>query len=396
MLDKTVNRSLKLKGMSVASAVLAASLVLTGCTIDRAEQAQETVDTQTSPVAEKALAPVASVSDGATDVSPATEVVVKSLGDGLDEVTMTNEEGKVIQAEIGADGTWHTTEQLGYNRHYTIVAKDKNGESSTTAFSTMTPAATDSASLTPIPDSTVGVGQVIQFHFSTAIQDRQAAQDAITITTEPKVDGAFYWLTATELRWRPKDYWEPGTTVNVEANLYGVDLGGGVYGSDDNSTNFTIGDRVEAVADDATKQMTVYKNGEAVKTMPISMGSNANPTPNGVYTIGDLYPSLLMDSTTYGLALDAGGYRTNVQYASQMSYSGIYVHAAPWSVGSQGVANVSHGCINVSTENAQWFQDFVKRGDLVTVKNTVGGELNGLDGLGDWMIPWETWSAGNA
>lgn len=385
------------KKTTVTAVVMSLSLLLCGCTIDRGDSSGgKTIAANAEATADQLMAPVASVSDGEKDVSPATEVVVKSLGDGLDSATMTNENGKEVEAEMASDGkSWKTTEQLGYSRTYTIEAKDKNGESSTTTFKTMSPAQTEGVALSPLPDSTVGVGQVIAFRFDVAIQDRQAVQDAIDIETSPHVDGAFYWINANELRWRPENYWDPGTEVSVKADLYGVNLGGGVYGSDNNETNFTIGDKVEAIADDNTKQMTVYKNGEAVKTMPISMGANQWPTPNGVYTIGDLYPDLIMDSTTYGLSLNNGGYRTNVKYASQMSYSGIYVHAAPWSVWAQGSQDTSHGCINVSTENAKWFQDFVKRGDIVTVKNTIGGTLDGTDGLGDWNIPWETWKAGN-
>lgn len=85
-----------------------------------------------------------------------------------------------------------------------------------------------------------------------------------------------------------------------------------------------------------------------------------------------------------------------MKFATQMSYSGIYVHAAPWSVAEQGNSNVSHGCINVTTEAAEWFQNTVKRGDIVTVKNTVGSTLSGYDGLGDWNIPWSVWKDGNA
>ena len=102
-----------------------------------------------------------------------------------------------------------------------------------------------------------------------------------------------------------------------------------------------------------------------------------------------------MDSSTFGLAVDAGGYRTSVNYATQMSYSGIYVHSAPWSIGAQGVYNQSHGCINISPEAAQWFQSVVKRGDIVRVFNTGGEQLNPFDGLGDWNMDWETWSKGN-
>ncbi|AKE40858.1 ErfK/YbiS/YcfS/YnhG family lipoprotein [Corynebacterium kutscheri] len=375
--------------------IVSLSLAMVSCTIDRVNQTDQSAET-TGSVAEALLAPVVSVTNGATEVNPSQLVLVKSLDKGLSSVTMTNEEGKVIESALADDAmSWSTTETLGYNRTYTIEALDKNGEKTTTTFQTIAATATDAVALSPLPDSTVGIGQVIGFQFDYLVEDRQRIQNAIKVTTSPQVEGAFYWVSPYEVRWRPAQYWQPGTTVSVEANIFGVEITKGVYGKENNSTNFTIGDRVEAVVDDATKQMSVYKNGDLLKTMPVSLGSNQNPTPNGVYIIGDQYESLVMDSTTYGLALDAGGYRTDVKYATQMSYSGIYVHAAPWSVGSQGVANVSHGCINVTTENAKWFQDVVKRGDIVTVQNTIGGVLSGVDGLGDWNIDWETWKAGN-
>lgn len=381
-------------------AVLAiGSLALTGCAIERSDAQEQSSQQSTEVEAEEAQAPVISVDDGDEDVDPSESVIVKSMGDGLSKVTMTNEEGYEVESELSDDGrSWTTAETLGYNRTYTIKATDKNGETATASFSTATPAATTNVALSPLADSVVGVGQTIGFRFGSPVKDRQAAQDAITVTTSPKVEGGFYWLNNSELRWRPAEYWEPGTEVTVEADIYGKDLGGGVWGETDNATNFTIGDKVEAVADDATKTMSVYKNGELLRTMPVSFGRDTSEwaTPNGTYIIGDRNESMIMDSTTFGLGYEEGGYRTPVQYATQMSYSGIYVHAAPWSVGAQGSYNTSHGCINVSTENAQWFQETVKRGDIVTVKNTIGETLSGYDGLGDWNIPWSEWSKGNA
>ena len=102
--------------------------------------------------------------------------------------------------------------------------------------------------------------------------------------------------------------------------------------------------------------------------MPISMGKNSTPTNNGTFIVGDRFGHLVMDSSTYGVPSNSpNGYRTEVDYATQISYSGIYVHAAPWSVGSQGYSNVSHGCLNVNTSNAQWFFNNTKRGDIVEI-----------------------------
>ncbi len=389
---------------SALALLTASALLLSGCTIERNSHAQENNPEMSSSgvdggeVAE-ALPPVASVEDGAVDVDPSEAIIVKSLGEGLKEVTMVNEEGYQVEAAYFDDEpTWATAEALGYNRTYTITATDRNGETSTTVFSTAQPAATTSVALSPLADSVVGVGQTIGFRFGQVISDRHAAEAAITVTTSPEVEGGFYWLNNRELRWRPAEYWEPGTEVTVTADIYGTELGDGVWGASDNATNFTIGDRVETVVDDATKSMSVYQNGNLLRTIPVSLGRDNSEwaTPNGTYIIGDRNPEMIMDSTTFGLGYAEGGYRTPVKYATQMSYSGIYVHAAPWSVGAQGNTNTSHGCINVTTEAAEWFQNVVKRGDIVTVKNTVGTTLSGYDGLGDWNIPWSVWGEGNA
>lgn len=379
---------------SAILAVVTTAALLAGCTISGDGGADNSAASPTKEAPEK---PEVSVKDGAVDVNPAKPVTVSMKKSRLKEVTMTNQDGKVVEAELSSDGkSWTTTEDLGFYREYTIDAVTSEGEKVHTTFSTVKPTAEANVALSPIPESVVGVGQTVSFQFGVAIPDRKAVQDAITIKTEPKVEGAFYWISDSVLRWRPEEFWEPGTKVSVEAKLYGVDLGDGVYGGLDNESSFTIGDNVVAVADDATKTLTISRGGEQVNSMPISMGSSKFPTPNGTYVVGDRNPQMVMDSSTYGLDVNsADGYRTDVQFATQLSWSGIYVHAAPWSVWAQGSQNVSHGCINVSTANAQWFQDNVKRGDVVIIKNTVGGELSGYDGLGDWNIPWETWKAGN-
>ncbi|KXP15012.1 L,D-transpeptidase [Tsukamurella pseudospumae] len=129
-----------------------------------------------------------------------------------------------------------------------------------------------------------------------------------------------------------------------------------------------------ALADDNTKQITVWHNGEVVKTMPTSMGTDKHPTPNGTYYTMEKLRDMYMDSSTYGVPVDSPeGYRTYVEYATRMSWSGIFVHAAPWSVNQQGVSNASHGCLNVSTANGKYFYDNFPIGSPIVVRNTVGG-----------------------
>ncbi|MCV7303576.1 L,D-transpeptidase [Mycobacterium barrassiae] len=343
----------------------------------------------------------ASVTDGAIGVPVESPVTVTADAGVLGAVTLVNEQGRVVAGEMSPDGvTWSSAEPLGYNRQYTLNAEARGlgGVAQTSAtFETHSPQNLTMPYVLPNDGEVVGVGQPIAVRFDENIPDRLAAQQAITVTTNPPVEGAFYWLNDREVRWRPAQYWKPGTSVDVQVKAYGVDLGQGLFGQDDASTRFTIGDEVIATADDTTKTMTVRVNGNVVKTMPISMGKDKTPTDNGTYVIGDRYSFLVMDSSTYGVPVNSpDGYRTEVNWATQMSYSGIYVHAAPWSVGSQGRANVSHGCLNASTEDGKWFYDNTKRGDIVEVVNTVGPTLSGTDGLGDWNIPWDQWKAGNA
>lgn len=344
---------------------------------------------------------VVSVDDEATGV-PVDRPLTVTVEDGvLESVSVTDTDGEAILGEISPDGLeWVSTDQLGFGTDYTLDARAE-GLAGTSerelSFRTYSPDSLTMPYLVPSDGTTVGIGQPVAIRFDENIPDRAAAEKAITITTDPPVEGAFYWLNNREVRWRPEAYWHPGTTVTVNVDTYGVDLGDGVVGQGSAASTFTIGDAVVATADDNTKTLTIRRNGEVIKTMPISMGKDDTPTDNGIYIIGDRYSKLVMDSSTYGVPINSSdGYRTEVSYATQMSYSGIYVHAAPWSVGAQGYSNASHGCLNVSTDNALWFYENTKRGDIVEVINTVGSTLSGTDGLGDWNIPWSTWSAGNA
>lgn len=382
--------------------VPAVVLGLTSCSSGSEPEVQQVISDKGTPFGDLLVPKLtSSVTDGAVGVAVDSPVTVGAEAGVLGSVTMVNEDGDPVSGTLSPDGlTWATTEPLGYNKSYTVTAKSMGLGGVTSrqmTFETHSPENLTMPYVLPNEGEVVGVGQPVAIRFDENITNRLAAQRAITVKTDPPVEGAFYWLSNREVRWRPAEYWEPGTKVDVEVNTYGVDLGDGLFGQDNVKTSFTIGDQVVATADDTTKTLTVRRNGEVVKTMPISMGKNSTPTDNGTYIIGDRLSHLVMDSSTYGVPVNSpDGYRTEVDWATQMSYSGIYVHSAPWSVGSQGQSNVSHGCLNVSPSNAKWFYDNTKRGDIVEVVNTVGSVLPGTDGLGDWNIPWEQWKAGNA
>ncbi len=77
------------------------------------------------------------------------------------------------------------------------------------------------------------------------------------------------------------------------------------------------------------------------------------------------------------------------------THSGEFVHAAPWSVASQGKVNVSRGCIGMSDENGQWLFGVAKVGDPVVVTGTSRGTEPG-NGWTDWNTPFDQYRKGSA
>jgi lipoprotein-anchoring transpeptidase ErfK/SrfK len=224
----------------------------------------------------------------------------------------------------------------------------------------------------PLNGAMVGVAKPIYINFAVPIADRQMAQDAIHISSVPPVPGRFYWVSDTQVRWRPQDFWPKGTVVNIDAA--------------GTKSSFRVGDSLVATVDNATHQMTVVRNGKVEKTIPVSMGMPGHDTPNGTYYVLEKFPDILMDSATYGVPSSAPqGYKVRVQLAVRFDNLGNFVHSAPWSVADQGKRNVSHGCINISPDNAKWFYDNFGSGDPIVVKNSVG-VYNKPDGASDWQI----------
>jgi lipoprotein-anchoring transpeptidase ErfK/SrfK len=265
---------------------------------------------------------------------------------------------------------------------------------------TVTPAAQAYPAMTPAPPAagtTFGVGQIIGVSFDHNITDRAAAEKALTVKTNPPQQGSWHWIDNKTLHYRPPVYWQAGTTIKLDVNLYGVDLGSGVYGKTDRSATYQIHDSWIAKADGQTVQMQIVHNGAVVTTMPISLGKDATPTHTGPHVISDKQQQVVMDSCTYGLCPPAAGaYKSTEYWAERISNDGEFVHENPNTVGQQGSSNVSHGCINLSPENAQAFFRQFGLGDVVEVTNSGGPILPIYDTYGDWELSWADWQAGSA
>lgn len=349
----------------------------------------------TAPAATLAVVPAAN----AAAVAPADPVKVTATGGTLTSVSVAGS-GGAVKGALNPDKTvWTSTDKLGFGARYTVsaVATNADGQktTSTSAFTTARATRTVFPAVSPLSGMTVGVGMPIRVYFENPVTDRKAALARMKVTTSVPTVGAWRWFSATEVHWRPKTYWKSGTKVALDTDLRGVSLGAGTYGSvnADRHVAFTIGASHVSIADAKTHRMKVWINGKLTKDFPASLGKEVPGrfTHNGVHVVTDKKASMTMDSTTFGLALDAGGYRVPVKFATRISNGGEFVHSAPWSVAQQGKENVSHGCVNLAPANAQWFYGISQPGDVVQVTGTPV-PLTGKDtDIPDWTIPWSQW-----
>lgn len=347
--------------------------------------------------------------DAMTGVTVTTAVVVRSdvplasvevtRGASASESTPA---GSLAGAFSANRLTWTSTGGLFAGSRYQVVATSAAAagfRGTTTARSTFTtgvPSLPFKVSWDPVDSQTVGIGAPVTLTFNAPVRDRAAVQRRLAVTSTPAVVGAWNWASDTVVRYRPRQYWPAGERVHVEANLAGYDNGGGRLGVKDRQMTFTIGARHISYVDAATFRMKVYSNGRLVKEFPVSLGRERYPTMDGPHNVIAVAPVVTMDSATVGIPKgNPDYYYEKVNWDVQITSGGEYVHAAPWSVGSQGRANVSHGCVNASDADAEWFYRFSRVGDIVQVANT--GRPPDTSQLGnEWSVPWSTWKAGSA
>lgn len=211
------------------------------------------------------------------------------------------------------------------------------------------------AKIEPAAGDVVGVAHPVTVTFTAPVTDRQAAEKSLRVSSTSTPTGEFTWLSDDVMQWTPDQFWPAHSSISVAA--------GGA------KTSFETGAAVVGVADIDAHTFTVSIDDEVVREMPASMGKPKFPTPTGTFTALSKEPVVVMDSRTIGIPLsDPEGYKLTVNDAVRVTWGGVYVHGAPWSVGSQGYANVSHGCINLSPDNAAWYFDTVSVGDPIIVR----------------------------
>lgn len=335
-------------------------------------------------------------------VQPGMPVTVAARDARLYAVSLAGPDGTLVPGGNAPDGaSWTNSVPLAYGTKYTLNASavDAYGYTATATetFTTISPEDELRVEVLPEAGSTVGIGMPVTVAFDRPVTDptvRAAVEKRLSIASSTPVEGAWGWVDAKTVRFRPRNFWPAGTRVSIRPSLLGIDFGEGLYGADAAPIGFQVGDAVVATVDSNAHRMTLTRNGRTVRTVPVTTGKPGFTTRAGTKVVLGKESHVLMDGTTVGIAAGSSeGYRLDVYWATRVTWSGEFVHAAPWSVRSQGNANVSHGCVGLSTENARWFYDQVKLGDVVTVVNT--GNPKSMEplgnGYGEWNLTWNDW-----
>ncbi len=348
---------------------------------------------------------------GAAHVSPVDPITVSVEGGKLTSVTVVTGK-KTIGGAVQADGvSWRSTGTLAYGKKYKVTASitDSTGApvKKTSTFTTVAPEHVagitfQANGLTTLKaGGTYGMGQPVIVAFNRAVSNKAAAEKAIVVETTPAVEGKFFWVNNTIVHWRPAKFWSKNTTIKVGVNAFGVHLGNGVYGGANRETHFTIGRSLLAVCDNNTHRTKVYIDGKMVRDMACSTGRGGYTkgadgqqihfwTQDGPHVVLLKEKTHTMSSASYGLTDPSNPYYYApevVRLCTRITYSGEFLHAAPWNH-SLGKANLSHGCINLSTADAQWVYDNFLVGDVVDVRHSPKA-LPVRDGLGDWAVSYD-------
>ncbi|MGW9193212.1 Ig-like domain-containing protein [Micromonospora chersina] len=402
-------------GAMVGVLVLTASLALTGCGDDQKKPAfvagaqQGDAVPTTSPgttgdPSEPALAALAvSPADGSDKRPVSTEISARIPGGGtVSKVVLTAANGATVAGRLRRDGSsWVPSAPLKYATRYTATVTgtgtDGQTRQGTSSFTTMAkPKSMIGSGLYMFSGKTYGVAMPVVAEFSPGIpkKDRAAVQKRMFVQTDPPQPGAWHWLyNGTQAYYRAPEYWKPGTTITVRLALAGIPLSNGRYGNMDRSATAKIGRAFEMKVDNATKQMTVYENGAVVRTLPVSLGKKSTPSSSGTMVVMEKKESTVFD--TRDEPDPDNQYVTKIDFAQRITWGGEYIHAAPWSEGVQGRANVSHGCVNVSMANGRWLFGKTLVGDPITVRGTER-RLEPGNGWTAWSMSWSQFVEGSA
>jgi len=334
---------------------------------------------------------------GSTNVAPTAPVGVDVTDGWFQKIALTNPDGKQVAGALSRDRTsFNTSEPLGYGVSYTwsgsVVGRDGKSHPVDGSLSTLAPTKEVNGQFQLADGQTVGVAAPIILQFDAPISDKASVQKNVTVVTDPPVEGSWAWLPdereGSRMHWRTREYYPAGTKVNVTAKLYGVPFGDDSYGAQDSTLSITIGRRQVVKADATSHRIQVITDDGVLFDFPCSYGEADKPrniTRSGVHVVSEKYSDFWMSNP-------AAGYdHVHERWAVRISNNGEFIHANPASAGAQGNTNVTNGCINLSTDNAQQYYQTAIYGDPVEVTGT-SIQLSYADGdIWDWAVDWDTW-----
>jgi lipoprotein-anchoring transpeptidase ErfK/SrfK len=328
-----------------------------------------------------------------------TVSVTATSGD-FTSVKVAKPDGRTVPGSLSDDKlTWTANDFLDPALRYTVTATGETG-TVTSSFTTrsLTLAQQTFATIVPVDKSEVGVGMPVAVYFDVPVKDHASFEKRMHVTSTPAQTGSWYWVSDTEARYRPQHYWKPGTTIKVDLDINGASAGGGIYGQHSRSATYKVGDAHVFRVNASTHRMKVFSNGKLLRTIPVTTGKPGFITRSGIKVISEKHRVKEMRSETIGISNQGSSdYYSldDVQYAMRLTNSGEFIHAAPWSTGSQGYANVSHGCTGISTANAAWLYGLARIGDIVETKGT-DRKMEWDNGFGDWNLSWAEYQKGSA
>ena len=397
--------------LPVLAAGFALAIVITGCSSgpqddDAAAPFADDPREQTSESATPESAATISTNLPKRGTVPVDHEVELTAENGTFEqvkVTFGKRDRKLRGTLSGDKTTWTSKQRLEPGVRYRVrsVAVDAAGlETRSTETFRADPLTLDQQtfpSIAPLNGEVVGVGMPVIVSFDVPVTDKASIEKHLTVTSSPQQAGSWHWISDNEVHWRPRHYWKPGTQVTVDADINSVPAGNGVFGQLSRSASFTVGDAIVSRVDIQRHTMKVFKNGKLLRTLPITTGKAGFTTRSGTKVIIEKFRERRMNSETVGISRNNPEYYDidDVEYAMRLTYSGEFIHAAPWSVGSQGYANVSHGCTGMSTANAAWLYNISKRGDVVEYTGS-NRWMTMTNGYGDWNEPFREYRAGSA
>jgi lipoprotein-anchoring transpeptidase ErfK/SrfK len=354
-----------------------------------------------SPAPKPSTVAVTEPAPNATGVAAITEVKYTSEDPEHTSVVVKDSDGTKVPGILDKeDKTWRPARGLEWGEKYTITVngtatKDKIGSATSTFTVMKRPAKLVRVTSFLGDGQVVGVGMPLIVRFGRAIpaKSRAAVQRRMVVTATPAQVGTWSWVSPTEVHYRPKSFWKAGTKVFYRVTLKGVPVGDGWYGRSDFTVDLKIGRSFVMMVSNKKKRMTVTQNGKVINTIPVSLGKPSTPSSSGTMVVMEKKRHTVFDTRE-----ELGpkeGYRTEIDFAQRITWSGQFIHAAPWSEGKQGKINVSHGCVNVSEKMGAWLFARTMMGDPITVTGTEAKLQNG-NGWTDWNMSWEQFKRGSA